>query len=60
MGCHQIVWLVDDDGERGVLNSTVDNATSHLAHHWHSGSVAPPIAARHQAVAATTMFPLRF
>jgi hypothetical protein len=32
MGCHQIVWLTDD-GERGVLKSTVDNATSHLAHY---------------------------
>jgi len=25
----------DDDGECGVLKSTVDNATCHLAHHWH-------------------------
>jgi hypothetical protein len=33
MGCHQIVWLTDDDGERGVLKSTVDNATSHLAYY---------------------------
>jgi hypothetical protein len=27
-------WMnADDDGERGVLKSTVDNATSHLTHH---------------------------